>query len=100
MPITEDAGPVPSEFVIEGAFGGDAQLEGGCAWVAAQGRRYQIEYLTGHQVSFDPLQLLTAEGEVFAEEGDRLRLRGALAEAVMTTCQVGPVFQANSVQRL
>ncbi len=98
--MTEVAGELPSEMVIEGTLSGDARLEGGCAWIAAKGRRYQVVFLTDHQIVFDPLQLRTGSGEVLAQKGDRLRLRGHIDQGVMTTCQVGTVFSANAVERL
>jgi hypothetical protein len=90
------AGEATSEIV--GTFGGDAQLEGGCAWVDAEdGTRYEVQYPPDHEVSFDPLQLTGPDGEVLAEEGDILTIRGEVAEDAMSFCQIGPIFTAAEV---
>jgi hypothetical protein len=90
------AGEAHSEIV--GTFGGDAQLEGGCAWIDADdGTRYEVQYPPDHQVTFEPLQLTGPDGGVLAEEGDILTVRGELAEDMVSFCQVGPIFTAAEV---
>lgn len=93
-PIEDSAG----EILIEGQFGGDAKLEGGCSWVTADGQRYQVEFPDGYQVQFSPLRLVEPGGEVLAREGDVIAVRGRPAEGMMTTCQVGRLFTATAVR--
>lgn len=82
---------------LSGTLGGDAQLEGGCAWLDAGGTRWQVAYPDGYTVTFDPLRLTGPGGEV-AAEGDTVTVTGAPAEGVATICQVGPVWQATAVR--
>lgn len=87
-----------NESDLVGTLGGDPQLEGGCAWVAADdGETYEVVYPDGWEVIFDPLQLVDPEGEVRAEEGDRIGLNGEVAEDAASICQIGPIFRATEV---
>ena len=95
---TEPSEPDAAATSLEGELGGDARLEGGCAWIDAQGKRYQVEYPQGYAVHLEPVRLVGPDGEVVAEAGDTLRVTGAVVDGVMTTCQVGPVFRATSVE--
>lgn len=81
---------------VTGRLGGDAELEGGCAWLDAGGTKWQVQYPEGWQVSFDPLTLTGPEGQS-AAEGDTVTVTGAEQPDVMTTCQVGPVWAATDV---
>ncbi len=92
---SEDA----SGTTLVGTFGGDPDLEGGCAWVeAADGSRYEVEYPAGYEVRFDPLELVGPDGEVMAGEGDQVRLTGAVDPDLMSFCQIGEIFVATSVE--
>ncbi len=97
-------GPSPSPDVsLEGAdlvgiFGGDPQLEGGCAWIDAEdGQRYEVSYPEGWEVTFDPVALIDPAGEIRAEEGDRIGLNGEVAGDLLSICQIGPIFRATEV---
>jgi hypothetical protein len=81
---------------ITGPLGGDAQLEGGCAWVTDGGTRWNVQYPQGYTLTFDPLTLTAPDGTT-AAEGDILTVAGRERSDVMTTCQVGPVWEATSV---
>jgi hypothetical protein len=48
-------------------------------------------------VTFNPVQLTGPDGDVLAEEGDTLRIRGEIAEDMVSFCQVGPIFTAAEV---
>lgn len=91
----EDA--MPEEAAIEGTLGGDAQLEGGCAWVDTAGGRYQVLWPTGYEILFDPVRLEGPDGEVVAEEGDTLRVDGRTAPDMMSVCMTGILYQADTV---
>lgn len=82
---------------ISGTLGGDAQLEGGCAWVETSSGRYEVVWPEGYEVAFDPVRLLR-DGEVVAEAGDELTVRGSVDTDAVSICQVGPIFQATSVE--
>lgn len=81
---------------ITGALGGDAALEGGCAWLDDGSTRWQVAWPEGYRVAFDPLTLHGPDG-VVARDGDTLTVTGAEQRDVMTTCQVGPVWAATTV---
>ncbi|MGH3665159.1 MAG: hypothetical protein ACRDU8_03530 [Egibacteraceae bacterium] len=82
---------------LTGTLGGDAQLEGGCTWLEAQGQRWQVQYPRGYQISVAPVQLKGPDGWV-AREGDTVTVTGRSRPDLLTTCQVGPVFSAEAVR--
>ena len=82
---------------LTGTFGGDAQLEGGCAWIDDGETRWEVTYPQGYSVTFEPLTLTGPDGPV-AEEGDTLTVAGEPQTDVVTICQVGPVWQATDVR--
>lgn len=83
---------------LVGTFGGDEQLEGGCAWIDAEdGQRYEVIYPAGWTVRFGPLELTDPDGAIRATEGDRIGVTGAVAEDRASICQIGPIFQATDV---
>ena len=81
---------------ITGTFGGDAQLEGGCAWVEDGGTKWQVQWPDGYSVSFEPLTLNGPSGPV-AEEGAIVTVTGRPQSEAITICQVGPLWQATDV---
>lgn len=86
------------EADLVGTLGGDAQLEGGCAWLETDAEgRVEPRWPEGYRVAFDPVRLLGPDGEVVAEAGDTVGVSGTLADDVMTVCQVGPVFDVAEV---
>ena len=86
------------EADLVGTLGGDAQLEGGCAWLETDAEgRVEPRWPDGYRVAFDPVRLLGPDGEIVAEAGDTVRVTGMVADDVMTICQVGPVFEVTEV---
>lgn len=85
------------EGVLEGTLGGDARLEGGCAWLDTGEGRFDVRYPDGYEIAFEPVRLLGPGGDTVAEEGETVRLRGRAAGDLMTVCQVGTVFEATEV---
>lgn len=86
------------EADLVGTLGGDAQLEGGCAWLESEAEgRVEPRWPEGYRIAFDPVRLLGPDGEVVAEAGDTVRVNGAVADDVMTICQIGPVFDVTEV---
>ena len=85
-----------NEQTITGVLGGDAQLEGGCAWIDDGRTRWNVQYPQGYRVTFAPVRL-TGPGAVSAAAGDTITVEGFEQRDVMTTCQIGPVFAATSV---
>lgn len=81
---------------ITGTFGGDAELEGGCAWVDDGKTRWSVQYPDEYQVSFDPLKLTGPDG-IEVSEGDTITVTGSSRSDIVTTCQTGPVWAASSV---
>jgi hypothetical protein len=91
--------PLPAGDRITGMLGADA-VEGGCAYLAADdGTRYEVVYPTGWTVRLSPLALLDPSGEVFAEGGDAISVRGGIADDMASICQIGPIFRATEVGR-
>lgn len=93
--VDDAAGGTDADLV--GELGGDAQLEGGCAWIAVEDGRVEPAWPEGYQVEFGPLRLVDRHGETVAEEGDRLHLNGRMDPEVMTICQIGPVFVVQEI---
>ncbi len=96
--VNDAAGDEGGETTITGELGGDAQLEGGCVWVEADDGRYEVLWPQGWQADADPVELRNPDGDVVAREGDEVRVTGAEATDVATTCQVGTIFQASAVE--
>ncbi|MBW3562655.1 MAG: hypothetical protein KY437_09170 [Actinobacteria bacterium] len=97
---TGDASPSPisSGAAFVGTLGGDAQLEGGCAWLETETEgRVEPRWPDGYRVVFDPVRLLGPDGETVAEEGDTVEVHGEIADDVMTICQVGPVLEVTEI---
>ena len=101
LPASEPTPPATaapsSGDTLTGTLGGDAQLEGGCAWVDDGRQRWEVQYPQGYTITFDPLVLTGPDGPV-AEEGDTVTLAGAAQDDAITICQVGRVWAATSVE--
>jgi hypothetical protein len=82
---------------LTGTLGGDAALEGGCAWLDDGSQRWEIQYPPGYTVAFDPLTVTAPDGTV-ASDGDTITVAGKRVDDVVTICQVGPVWAATSVE--
>jgi hypothetical protein len=90
----------PGADSLSGTLGGDADLEGGCAWLsAADGTRYEVIYPAGFEVRTDPVALIGPDGETVAEEGQEVTVSGVVDSEQMSFCQIGPIFVATDVQR-
>ena len=81
---------------VTGTLGFD-DIEGGCPYLqAADGTRYQVMYPEGWRVD-------GASGVVAGPDGERVELglqvtvRGVVLDDMMSTCQIGPIFQATEV---
>lgn len=96
-PLAPGEDGTPGEDLLTGTLGGDAQLEGGCAWIDDGGRRWEVLYPEGYRVTFDPVTLHGPDGPI-AEEGATITVPGSPQDDVMTVCQVGPVWQATDVR--
>jgi hypothetical protein len=82
---------------------GRAEFDGDmldCDWlIGADGRRLTLIYPPGFEQRYHPFRLLDASGEVFAEEGDILRITyvtGGIGESVCP----GEVQAAETVERV
>ena len=91
--------PLPAsarEATITGTLSAD-DVEGGCLVLAADdGERYEVIWPDGWQVS-PQLDVVNADGEVVAEGGDRIIVRGEIADDMASICQVGQIFEATEV---
>lgn len=82
---------------LTGRLDRDETLEGGCAWLEADGQRWQVLYPRGYRLDIASGALHGPDGKI-ADDGDTVTVRGAPAPDMATTCQVGPVFRATSVE--
>lgn len=98
-PVPDDIDPPDEATMLIGTFDGDAQLEGGCAWLDTEDQRFEILWPDGYEVEFEPLQLVGPDGAVVAEQGDTLAVEGREATDIATICQVGVPYQADEVER-
>lgn len=90
--------PASIAETLTGQLGFD-EIEGGCAYLGtADGTRYQVIYPTGWELHTGPLQLVSPAGETVARLGDTITVRGMPAEAMASTCQIGPIFRVSEVQ--
>ena len=95
QPADSEGQPAEGD-AITGTFGGNAKLEGGCAWVDDGTTRWNVQYPDGYSVSLDPPTLTGPEG-LKVTAGDTITVTGSEQTDVMTTCQIGPVWQATAV---
>ena len=87
--------PPNDEVTITGAFGYD-DVEGGCAFVQTDPKtRYEVVWPDGWTV--DGTQLRNPNGDVAAQPGDVMTLRGTPATDMASVCQIGPIFRASEV---
>jgi hypothetical protein len=90
--------PTAAGELREGVLAGDRALEGGCVWLDTGRERLEIVWPEGYRATGDPIELRDPTGAVVATAGDRLRVRGAEADDVVSTCQVGRTWQVEDVQ--
>lgn len=98
--VSRKPSPPPTiEQEVTGILSFDG-IEGGCAYLESDdGTRHQVTYPEGWELHRSPLQLVSPEGEVVAQAGDSVTVRGLPAPDMATTCQIGPVFRATEVVR-
>jgi hypothetical protein len=91
--LTPDLG---AGAAITGTLSAD-DVEGGCLVLTADdGERYEMIWPDGWQVS-SQLEVVNADGEVVAEGGDRITVRGEVADDMASICQIGQIFEATEV---
>ena len=77
---------------------GISEVEGGCPYLeAADGTRYEVIYPNGWQLDRAAMQLRDPGGTLVAAAGDTVTVRGQVATGMVSTCQIGPIFQATEV---
>ena len=77
---------------------GISEVEGGCPYLeAADGTRYEVIYPTGWQLDRAAVQLRDPDGTLVAADGDLVTIRGEVATDMVSTCQIGPIFEATEV---
>ncbi len=87
--------PPNDEMTMTGIFGFD-DIEGGCAYLQTDAKtRYEVLYPSGWKV--DGNQLRDPSGNVAAQPGDSVTVRGGIATDMASTCQIGRVFRADEV---
>ena len=95
-PGSSEPAPAEGGESITGTLGGDPKLEGGCSWVDDGKVRWQVQYPDGYDMSLEPVRLTGPDGQT-AGKGDKITVAGTEIADAMTTCQVGPVWAATSV---
>jgi hypothetical protein len=92
----DDEGP---QQEITGTLGGDAELEGGCAWLeTAGGARYEVIWPEGYRIDFATLQLIGPDGETLARQGEEVTVVGRTSDDFASICMVGTIFEASEVR--
>jgi hypothetical protein len=77
---------------------GVAEVEGGCPYLeTVDGTRYEVIYPNGWQLDRAAMQLRDPGGTLVAAAGDTVTIRGEVATGMVSTCQIGPIFQATEV---
>lgn len=77
---------------------GITEVEGGCPYLeAADGTRYEVIYPNGWTLDRAAMQLRDPDAALVAAAGDNVTVRGELATDMVSTCQIGPIFQATEV---
>ena len=77
---------------------GISEVEGGCPYLeAADGTRYEVIYPDGWELDRASMQLRDPEATLVAAAGDIVTIRGEVATDMVSTCQIGPIFQATEV---
>ena len=92
-----DAQP-QDEVELTGTLRGDADLEGGCAWVDTDAGPFEVLWPQGYDVEFPDGDLVGPDGEVVASTGDTISVTGTEAADRVSICQVGTIFEATEVQ--
>lgn len=92
-----DKSMAPAARSISGVLSFD-DIEGGCAVLeTAGGTKYEVIYPAGWVLDRAAATLRGPAGEV-VRAGGELTVRGQVATGRSSTCQVGPIFQATSVE--
>lgn len=102
---TDTAPTATQAGTLTGTLQGDADLEGGCAWLVVTGGadadvadQVMPLWPDGYRVEFEPeVRLVGPDGETVATAGRELVVDGAPAEGMATTCQVGPPYRVDEV---
>ena len=77
---------------------GISEVEGGCPYLeAADGTRYEVIYPNGWLLDRAAMQLRDPDGTLVAAAGDTVTIRGQIATGMVSTCQIGPIFEAIEV---
>lgn len=81
---------LPAAVDLEGSFGGnyDHLLQTGCLWIQTGAQRYELLAADiGWSIRGDPpIRVEDERGQVFAREGDTLRIRGLVIASLGTGC--------------
>ena len=87
--------PPNDEMTVTGIFGFE-DIEGGCAYLQTDAKtRYEVLYPSGWKL--DGNQLRDPSGNVAAQPGDSITVRGGIATDMASTCQIGRIFRADEV---
>lgn len=96
-PSPGDPTPSASGDPLTGTLG-FSDIEGGCPFLRTDdGTHYEVLYPEGWEVRRDPVGLVSPEGDVVAEEGDEVTVRGRESSGTVSICQIGPIFEATAV---
>lgn len=93
-------GAGPSETSGErltGTFNGSSTLGGGCSWLDTGETRYQLALPQGYRVDYEQLAIVGADGKPLAKAGDGIAVTGSKAKEQLSFCQVGPVFDVETI---
>ena len=81
---------------ITGVLSADS-VEGGCVFLAADdGTRYEVVWPDDWHIT-PQLDVMNPDGETVAESGDRITVRGQIADDMGSICQIGQIFEATEI---
>lgn len=81
---------------ITGVLSADS-VEGGCLFLSADdGERYEVVWPDDWHIT-PQLDVTNPDGELVAEGGDRITVRGRIAEDMASICQIGQIFEATEI---
>jgi hypothetical protein len=97
LPSSGRVSPTGGPNSVSGVLTFD-DIEGGCSYLeAADGTRFEVLYPIGWQLDQGAAELRGPAGERIAA-GETVTVSGSLARGRSSICQVGPIFQATSVE--
>lgn len=96
----EQTYPEPSERSVTGTLTGVLSQTHECLWlIDAAGTKFGLELPEGWSVAYRPVRVIDPAGEIFAKDGDTVRVTGPTVIGE-TLCASGPPFIVEHMEKL